>query len=150
MTMAGVLLTAGACAADGADVQSMPPDRAKSQVHRLAEQVRTAVAVESFSQADENVSPCEGRDGELSDAGDVYYIQGIYQLLVPAADQDEALARVRRQAPADGLEIKSERSFGSGAGGELTAANTDGYAVSLTSGQPPAMQLLVSSPCYRT
>lgn len=147
----GTTATMSACSDKGdKDVQTMPQEQARRQVTQYAERVRTIVAADTFSQANANVTPCEGKGGELSDTESVYYIQGIYQLLIPAEDQEQALSRVQQQLQTDGLTIKTQRSFGPGKGGEVGAVSTDGYTVRLTSGQPPAMQLLVSSPCYRS
>lgn len=151
LVAAALLATAGTvgCTNGGDDVQTMPPDRATARVKQYADDTRAAVGADAFSQRDENVSPCDGRMGELSDPDEVYYVQGVYQLLVPADQQAEVLSRVRERWRRDGLTIKQERSFGTGGTGEIGATAADGYTLNLTSGQPPAMLLLVSSPCYR-
>ena len=69
---------------------------------------------------------------------------------LPKLDGLTLMRRVRQEWTDAGYTIKSERTFGPGQpGGEISAATDEGYDLSLTSGQPPAMQLLVSSPCYR-
>jgi hypothetical protein len=144
-----VAVVAGGCTDKGDNVETRAPEQATGQVKRYADTTRAAVGVDAFSQAGENVTPCEGRAGELSDPDEVYYVQGIYQVMVPAGQQADALARARQRWQADGLTIKAERTFGADGTGEVSAATDDGYSLSLTSGQPPAMALLVSSPCYR-
>jgi hypothetical protein len=150
---AAALLTVTATTACGDkgddDVETKAPEQATSQVKQYAETTRTAAGVDRFSQSSENVTPCEGRAGEVSNPDEVYYVQGIYQLMIPADQQADALAQVRQRWQGDGLTIKSERSFGPDGTGEIVAATDTGYSLSLTSGQPPAMLLLVSSPCYQ-
>jgi hypothetical protein len=154
--VAAWLLTAGlvvgltACTDKGDnDVQTRAPEQATGQVKEYADATRAAAGVDAFSQANENQSPCEGRAGELSDTDEVYYIQGNYQLMVPAERQGEALAAARQRWQGSGFTIKTERSFGPGGTGEVTAVTDDGFTLTLTSGQPPAMLLVVASPCYR-
>lgn len=152
--LAALLAAAGvtastACTDQGDDVQTMAPDQATARVKQYAETVRGTVGLDAFSQANENVTPCEGRLGELSNPDEVYYVQGVYQLMVPAERQAEILSRAREQWQRDGLTIKKERSFGADGTGEIGVSAADGYALTLTSGEPPAMLLLVSSPCYR-
>jgi hypothetical protein len=134
-----LVLALTACSNKGDDVQTMPQEQAKTQTGTYAEATRLAAGVTSFAQSAANVTPCEGRAGELSDPDEVYYVQGIYQLLVPADQHPAVLANVRRQWESDGYTIT----------GDLTARTPDEFELSLTAGQPPAMQLLVSSPCYR-
>jgi hypothetical protein len=139
-----------ACTTKGNDdVQTKAPDQATEQVKRYADVTRAAITTGMFSQANENVTPCEGRAGELSDPDEVYYVQGNYQLMVPADQQAEALAKARQQWERDGHTVKSQRSFGPDGTGETTATTSDDFTLTLSSGQPPAMLLLVASPCYR-
>jgi hypothetical protein len=139
-----------ACTTKGNDdVQTKAPDQATSEVKQYAETTRTAIGAGAFTQANENVTPCEGRAGELSDPEDVYYVQGNYQLLVPADQQADTLAKAREQWERDGHTITKERSFGPDGTGEVSASSSDGHTLTLSSGQPPAMLLLVASPCYR-
>lgn len=133
----------------GGDVQTKAPEQATAQVKDYAEAIRAAAGVDAFSERSENVTSCEGRLGELSDPDEVYYIQGIYQLLVPAEEQAATRTRVRQQWERDGLRITGERTFGTTGTGEVKATADGGYTLALTSGEPPAMLLLVSSPCYR-
>jgi hypothetical protein len=136
------------CGNKGDDVEIKAPEQATTAVKAYAEATRTAAGVAAFSHANEDVSPCEGRAGELSNPEEVYYVQGIYQLMVPADEQADALAKVRQAWETDGFTIKDARTV-TGGRGKVSAATTDGYSLSLTSGEPPAMVLLVSSPCYR-
>ncbi|GAA2582513.1 hypothetical protein GCM10010435_70280 [Winogradskya consettensis] len=143
-----LLLALAACTDKGEDVQTKPQADAKAQVEQLATAARTAAGIASFSQSNANISGCDGRAGEISDPDEVYYVQGIYQLLVPAEQQAAAIAKVRDAWKQAGHTIKTERTFDSG-GGEIIAVTTDEYDLSLGTGEPPAMSLLVSSPCYR-
>jgi hypothetical protein len=147
-----VLLTGllTACGKEGtADMEQMPQDQATTRVKQLAEKVRAASGADAFSKGSETVSPCDGKAGDLSDPDKVYYIQGIYQLRTPVAQQKTLFADVRQQLVADGMKITDERTFDDG-GGDLGASRDDGYKVSLRSGEDPLIAVLVSSPCYRT
>lgn len=130
-------------------MRTMPQEDAKQEVARQAEAIRAAVGADRFSQANANVTSCEGRRGELSDSSEVYYVQGIYQLLIPAAEHLAVLAKARSALESSGYTIETERTFPTSGGGEITAASADGYNASLTSGDELAMLLMVSSPCYR-
>lgn len=61
----------------------------------------------------------------------------------------EALNKARAQLQSSGYTIEVQQTFGPGQGGMVRAATTDQYTLSLISGRPPAMQLLIASPCYR-
>ncbi|MBG0564630.1 hypothetical protein [Actinoplanes aureus] len=129
---------------------AMPQEDAKQEVVRQAEAIRVAVGADRFSQAKANVTPCEGRRGELSDSAEVYYVQGIYQMLIPVAEHLTVLAKARSALESSGYTIEKERTFPVSGGGEITAGAANGYSASLTSGDELAMLLMVSSPCYRT
>jgi hypothetical protein len=146
VVLAGLL---AACGQGGAEMQQMPQDQATNRVKELAEKVRVASGTDAFSKGSETVSPCDGKLGDLSDPDKVYYIQGIYQLRVPIAEQKTLFAGIRQQLVTDGMKITDERTFDDG-GGDLGATRDDGYSVSLRSGEDPLIAVLVSSPCYRT
>jgi len=130
-------------------MQTVPQDEARRKVKEYAESVRAAVGVQEFSNGNENVTPCEGKLGELSDESEVYYVQGTYQIQVSGEQHAEALRRARQDWDSRGFTIKGEHTYNDG-GGRVTAVTDDEYSLQLGSGNPPAMVLLVSSPCYRT
>jgi hypothetical protein len=75
-------------------------------------------------------------------------MQGTYQLMVPLTEQPGLLDRVRAGWEAAGYTITGQRSFDGG--GEVKATNPkDGVQLRLTSGEPPAMRLLVHTACYQ-
>lgn len=151
--VAAVLLVAVSgivgCSDKGEDVKAVPQAEAQRQVRQYADAVRSAVGAEQFTQDGENISPCEGRLGELSNTDEIYYAQGIYQMMIPADRHLEALRKARQEWENQGFTIKGERTFGPGARGEVEASTSDEYSLHFSSGNPPAMVLMVASPCYR-
>ncbi|GAA4955573.1 hypothetical protein GCM10025331_51340 [Actinoplanes utahensis] len=131
-------------------MQLRPQDDVKQQVQQYAEATRAAAGSDTFPQANTNVSACEGAAGELSDPDSVYYIQGIYQASVPADQQLEALRKTRQAWEDTGYTITEDRTFPDGQRGQVAAKSGDGFSFSLSSGDAPAMLLLIGSPCYRT
>jgi hypothetical protein len=75
-------------------------------------------------------------------------MQGTYQLMVPLEQQPGLLDRVRAGWEAAGYTITGQRSFDGG--GEVKATNPrDGAQLRLTTGEPPAVRLLVHTACYQ-
>ncbi len=137
------LLAVIALAACSDDLPTMPPDKAKQQVELYAGSTLTAAEVAAFSQSAANVTGCRRDNGKLSDPDESFYIQGIYQMIVPAEQQAEVLGKVREAWQLNGYRFSS-----AGTSGGIQAVTGDVYEMSLAPG--PAMQLLISSPCYRT
>ncbi|MFI5931824.1 hypothetical protein [Actinoplanes sp. NPDC051494] len=129
-------------------MQSLPKTEAIAQVNALAETVRQAATTDAFKTSKAATDACENAAGELLDEAEAYRIVGTFQLLVPVAEQPQALAKVRERLEADGLTITDTRTYPKG-GGLLSASRGDGYGLTFDSAEPPAMALLVVSPCYR-
>jgi hypothetical protein len=130
-----------------AAVQNVPHADAKRLTTEHAE--RTATWMGNNVKLEPNptttANACDGKP-----AGH-YYIQGIYQILLPGEQHVEALKRLTSRWQQEGYQIRKERTFPNGKGGEATATNPkDNFAISITSGEPPAMLLLVNSPCYKS
>lgn len=140
------MIALAACSDDPPTTQ-MPPDKAKQQVELYAGSTLTASEVAAFSQSAANVTGCRQDNGKLSDPDESFYIQGIYQMIVPAEQQAEVLGKVREAWQLNGYRFSSSSSDG---GGGIRAVTGDAYEMSLAPGPPPAMRLLISSPCYRT
>jgi hypothetical protein len=125
----------------------LDPAVAEALVDRHARATLAASGAERFTRESIGPGPCVGRRGEVSD--EVYAMVGSYQLLVDAPDQDAMIARVREAWEAAGHLVRSHRVFSSG-GGELTAnVPDDQVTITLTSGEPPAMLLLVTTACHQ-
>ncbi|MET3425679.1 hypothetical protein BJ973_004891 [Actinoplanes tereljensis] len=93
-----------------------------------------------------NDAPCTGKRGE-SGGDEVYFIQGGYQIALPAAEHVATAAKLRDQWKAAGWTITDDRTVGSAA--ILAATTPDEFRVDLESTVPPsALALLVYSPCY--
>ncbi|GAA1624160.1 hypothetical protein [Actinoplanes couchii] len=136
------------CSGEGEDMREMSQEEARQRVNQQADVVRAAAGAAEFSRSYAGVSPCDGRFGESSDIDEIYYIQGIYQMLIPAAEHAAVMAKVKGSLVDSGWTLRSERSFPSG-GGEFQAGFGDEFDVLLATGEGRAVSLMVSSPCYR-
>jgi hypothetical protein len=141
------LLALTACSGD--DLATMSQDKAKQQVQLYAGITLTSSGVAAFSQSAANVTGCPRDGGKLSDPDKTFYIRGSYQMIVPADRQAEVLGKVRDEWQRNGYTIDGTRSDPPGDGGEIRAVTGDAYEMRLAGGVP-AMQLLITSPCYRT
>jgi hypothetical protein len=77
-------------------------------------------------------------------------VSGAYQLLVPADRQGAALAAVKKYALGEGYTLEREHSLPDGTGTVTVSNPRDGHTITVMSGEPPAMAVLVNSPCYRS
>jgi hypothetical protein len=145
--LAALALTA-ACTERDADVETQDPAAAEQIVDQYAQASLTYSGQAKFSTSSIHPSPCEGKNGESSDT--IYTMVGIYQLLVPGADQLAMLNRLRDAWRAQDYTITSQRTFPPGGRGEITATNpNDGVLLTLRSGLPPAMLLTINTKCRR-
>jgi hypothetical protein len=142
------VLALTACTDKDADMETQDPAVAEQIVNEYAQAILTYTGQAEYSTSSIHPSPCEGERGESSDT--IYTMVGIYQLLVPAAEQAALLERVRANWQQQGYTITSQRTFPSDGVGEITATNpTDGVLLALTSGEPPAMSLSINTTCHR-
>jgi hypothetical protein len=142
------LLTACSGIPDGVGVNSPTPavmtdDAAKQQVHDRATRLITAIGNPEIGEGDVSRAPCGDNGSGL------YDMAGIYQLIIPAEKQREALDRAKAHARDHGFEIAGEKDYPRG-GGTFTAVNRQtGFDFTIRSGEPPAVVLTVVSACYR-
>jgi hypothetical protein len=150
--LCAALLAVAACTADpkgdGVTAPPTPPvvdiSQAQKLVRGYADRVVAAVGDTTLRDPAETSPHCDGKPD------DWYYFSGIYQILVPAERQGDALDRVKAYAQTHGYTIKNDHRVPDGRG-DITVLNPgDGVTLSLGSGEPPAMVLIVNSPCYRT
>lgn len=140
-----------ACGDKGDDVQTVPQAETTRTVNLYAARTVTVMGdSRELANPRTNVAPCSGKRGEL--AGNVYTVQGNYQVFVPEQEHLTTLRRLSDQWRSQGYTITNERTFPDGKGGEVTAINpADRFSITVTSGQPAiAFALIVSSPCYRS
>lgn len=138
-----------ACAVGREDLPTKAHEKVKQQVEQHAEEVRAAVGADRFDHGSASVRPCRDQATDASDPDTAYYMQGTYYLRVPADQQSDALNKTRAQWQNSGYTIEAEQTFGPGQGGVIRAGTADHFELGLVSGRPPAMQLLIASPCYR-
>jgi hypothetical protein len=148
-----LILTLSGCGDDlaqGEDVKTLAEADATRQVQQYADQIVTLIGNTNLTNPAVSAAPCEGKAGKLSE--DIYTVQGVYQLPLPAEQHLTTLARVRDAWRDQGYTITEDRTFPSNDGGTLTADNpTDGYRLDLTSTSPATMvRLLIHSACYRS
>jgi hypothetical protein len=150
--LCAALLAVAACTADpkgdGVTAPPTPPvvdvSQAQHLVRGYADRVVAAVGDTTLRDPAETSPHCDGKPD------DWYYFSGIYQILVPAERQGDALDRVKAYAQTHGYTVKDENTFADRTG-DITVLNPgDGVTFTLGSGEPPAMVLIINSPCYRT
>jgi hypothetical protein len=147
MTVVAVVCLTTACTRREADVAPMDDATAEQIVARYAQEALEFSGWSAFSEYSHSPSPCVGRHGEDSDT--VYAMQGAYQLLVPGPEQLPLIERVREGWKARGYTINSQRAI-SAEQGDVRATNpSDGASLLLTSGEVPAMLLLIHTGCYQ-
>lgn len=146
----GAVLVLTACTGDkgeGGDVQAVAHADAKRWTADYAQRTAAALGEDAALQPGEDPVPvpCDGKpDG-------VYHVQGIYQILLPGEQHLDGLRRLRENWQQAGYEIRKERTFPAGKGGEISAVvPADSFAITVSSGQPPAMVVIVASPCYQS
>ncbi|GIM90930.1 hypothetical protein Ato02nite_027230 [Paractinoplanes toevensis] len=138
-------LAVAGCDGGKDDVETKTIDDAKAVVQARAESVAGQLGgvLTRPSLLD---APCTGRRGESGGDG-VYFIQGGYQVALPAAEHVATAARVRDEWKAAGWTITDNRTIGTTA--ILAATTPDEFKVHLESTvQGSALALLVYSPCY--
>ena len=146
----GTLLVLTACTGDGeegGDVQAVLHADAKRWTADHAQRTAAAMGEDAALQPGEDPVPvpCDGKpDG-------VYHVQGIYQILLPGDQHLDGLRRLREDWHRAGYEIRKERTFPDGTRGEISAVvPADSFAITVSSGQPPAMVVIIASPCYQS
>jgi hypothetical protein len=150
--LCAALLAVAACTSDpkgdGVTAPPTPPimdvSQVRQQVRQYADRLVTVIGDTKIRNGSAEPVPCDGKPD------DWYYVSGIYQTFVPAERHQDALKRVKAYAQTHGYTIKDENTFADRTG-DITVLNPDdGYTFSVSSGEPPAMALIINSPCYRT
>jgi hypothetical protein len=138
-----LVLALAACGGGGSDLPMLPKDAVRTQVEQYAGITLAASGVGTFSEAAANVTGCP-RDNSrgMSDPDKEYYVQGIYQLPVPADQQAATLDKIRGEWQRNGYTLASPASAT-----EVSATTNDNYRFDLTGGQ--GLRLSIASPCYR-
>jgi hypothetical protein len=123
---------------------------ATAQVQSYAEAVAALLGDAALENRATNAASCVGRRGERST--EIFFVQGVYQLPVPADRHLAILDRVREHWQLRGYAITDDRTLSESGTGTLSAINpVDGYSVALQSTTPPeAFALFVHSRCHRS
>jgi hypothetical protein len=150
--LCAALLAVAACTSDskgdGVTAPPTPPvvdvSQAQQQVRGYADRLVTVIGDTKIRNGSADPGHCDGKPD------DWYFVTGIYQIFVPAGRHQGALDGVEKYAEQQGFTIKDDYRVPDGRG-DITVLNPgDGVTLTLGSGEPPAMVLLVNSPCYRT
>ena len=129
----------------GDDLPAMSQKDATTKVENYAGITLAASGIAVFSESAANVTGCPRDNGRgISDPDDMFYVQGIYRLTVPAGQEAATLEKVRGEWQRNGYTLES-----AGTSAEVGATTGDTYRLELSAGQPPGVLLLISSPCYR-
>jgi hypothetical protein len=135
------VLSLTACNESETTMATMTDTTAKQTVERYAQEALDLSGWSGFSETRFSPMPCDDDDT-------AHAMQGTYQLMVPLEQQPGLLDRVRAGWEAAGYTITGQRSFDGG--GEVKATNPrDGAQLRLTTGEPPAVRLLVHTACYQ-
>jgi hypothetical protein len=144
-------LALAACTSDPEGNDMTPPTppilpiaQAEQQVRGYADRLVDAMGNLELRTSAEDTLACEDKPD------DWYYISGTYQVLVPAERQGAALTAVKEYALGEGYTLKNEQSLPDGTGDVTVVNPRDGHTITVASGKPPAMALLINSPCYRS
>ncbi len=145
---AATVIAVAGCSNTKDNMQTVAEHQIIQQVHQQAIQI-AQVAGGELKILDESAAPCEGRRGELSE--EIYTVQGSYQLPIPEAEHDAALARLRDAWQQQGYTITTDQTVSSSGYARLEADNPDRYHLFVASTIPPTMLAVgINSPCYRS
>jgi hypothetical protein len=149
--LGAVLLALAACTSDPAGNDMTPPTppivaiaQAQQQVRAHADRLVTAIGETGLRDSAQTTLSCDGKPD------DWYYVSGAYQVFVPADRQGAALAAAKEYALGAGYTLEHEQSLPDGTGDVTVSNPRDGHTITVASGEPPAMVVLINSPCYRT
>jgi hypothetical protein len=125
----------------------MDDDVAREIVLRHAEEVLTLAGWAGFSSSDVAPVPCSRSDGSPSETA--YHAWGTFQLIVPIEQQQQLVERLARGWAQRGYAVTPVTTFRDG-GAKVTGVTPDDFPVDMTlgSGEPPAMTLVVVTACY--
>jgi hypothetical protein len=134
---------------DGSTVQAATEAEITRQVDTLAEQIVGVIGDTKLSNQAANAAPCENNIGD--DSGEVNYVLGTYQILLPNGRHQTAFTRVRDHWRALKWNITDDRFNEERREGSVSAKEpTSGSTFTLSSSASPEMlTLLITSACYR-
>lgn len=136
-----------ACTEEPTVAATMDDDAALEIVQRHADEVLTLAGWAGFSTSWVEPVPCSRSDGSPSRTA--YQASGSFQLIVPLEQQRTLVERLAQGWTERGYQVGPVREFSSG-GAQVTAVTPDEFFVDMTlgSGEPPAMVLVVVTACY--
>jgi hypothetical protein len=147
LATAVVALSAAACTKEPTVVATLSHDDAEAIVRNHADEVLTLTGWAGFSKGTVLPVPCSRSDGSPSDTA--YRASGSFQLIVPLEQQRDVVERLAQGWSRLGYTVSPVTYLPSG-GAQVTAVTTDEFFVDMTlgSGQPPAMALIIVTACY--
>ncbi len=130
------------------DVQVMTEADVTRQVRDLAEQVRAAAGAPKLLNDRAGSAPCDSAGG--GDSEQVRYVQGAYNLSLPATEHAAAFRDVRDRWQGAGWTIDDYRVPADGDGTMSAKAPGQSFSFTLvTAKAPDTLGLIVRSGCYR-
>ena len=123
-------------------VRVVEDSAAREIVLRQADDVLALGGWAGFAAGDATPAPCLGPDGSV-------HVAGSFQLIVPIEQHRALVERVAQGWAARGYTVAPVTTFPDG-GARVSARTADGFVeLSLGSGQPPALVLVIVTECYR-
>ena len=152
--VAVIALGPAGCTASGTtskgkpDVQVMTEADVTRQVRNLAEQVRAATGAPKLLNDRASSAPCDSATGDDTEL--VRYVQGSYNMSLPAREHAAAFRKVRDQWQGAGWTIDDYRVADNGDGTMSAKAPGQGFSFTMvTAKAPDTLGLIVHSGCYR-
>ncbi|HLL66302.1 MAG TPA: hypothetical protein VK453_11225 [Micromonosporaceae bacterium] len=129
---------------DGDDVKVMAETDVTRRVHQYAEEAVGLLDNLPLNNSAEVAAKCD------KDGGELFYVQGTYQVPMPIEEHFTTLAQIRDQWAAKGYQVTNQHNAPEGTGTVTVTIPDDGYTITMQSAKPPqAFELLVRSACYR-
>ncbi|GIH07317.1 hypothetical protein Rhe02_53840 [Rhizocola hellebori] len=128
----------------------MTEDEAGEYARAYAEAVAAVIGGDAAeSETRVSPAPCENSRGEPAGDGR-FYVQGNWQMPLPAAEHPGTLERLREMWEAEGYQIKRFQMFNEVEGVIIAENPSDQVEVIVESTMPPtALAVVVMTPCYQ-
>lgn len=150
------VLISGACSDSGqGKAEKLPTarvDELKQGVAALARDIHQQVGAELGFKTNEPLdAPCENPDGTSAGDDGPFYVQGTYQITLPADQHRPVMQRLEDDWRAANWTGLTYRPFGTSGEAELKGTHPgDSTTVTLTSGKPPTIiRVLIITRCHQ-
>lgn len=144
--LAALALGSASCTSLESNMPTMDDAAARQTVLDHADEVLALSGWGGFSTTATQPAPCQGPAG--GDIDNAFTMTGTFQLIVPIEQQLDIVNRVSDGWAAAGFTVQPVTTFPSG-GGLVTAVADDFVDMTLATGEPPAMVLIIVTACYR-